>query len=80
MYSPQSQKLVVGSIVIKYVMVAMANTAHPNTLFTAHIGSAVQSVRLAIEQRAAENILQALRGERPRDAINSPSLREDSPC
>ena len=54
--------------------------AHPNTLFTAHIGSAVQSVRLAIEQRAAENILQALRGERPRDAINSPSLREDSPC
>lgn len=54
--------------------------AHPNTLFTAHIGSAVRKVRLAIEQRAAENILQALRGERPRDAINSPSVREDSPC
>lgn len=44
--------------------------AHPRTLFTAHIGSAVGKVRLAIERRAAENILQALAGLRPQDAIN----------
>lgn len=40
---------------------------HPSTLFTAHIGSAVAKVRLAIEQRAASNILQALAGEVPQD-------------
>ncbi|MDX1694953.1 MAG: phosphonate dehydrogenase [Ketobacteraceae bacterium] len=40
---------------------------HPNTLFSAHIGSAVTKVRLAIEQRAASNILQALAGEVPQD-------------
>lgn len=54
--------------------------AHPNTLFTAHIGSAVTRVRLAIEQRAADNILQALRGERPRDAVNSPLSPERTGC
>lgn len=46
--------------------------AHPNTLFSPHIGSAVQKVRLAIEMRAAENILQALSGQRPMDAVNDP--------
>lgn len=45
---------------------------HPAALFTAHIGSAVQRVRLAIERRTAENILQALRGEIPEDAVNCP--------
>lgn len=54
--------------------------AHPNTLFTAHIGSAVSKMRLAIEQRAARNILQVLRGEQPDDAINQPCNREDSQC
>lgn len=54
--------------------------AHPDTLFTAHIGSAVSRVRLAIEQRAADNILQALRGERPWDAVNSPLATEGTPC
>lgn len=54
--------------------------AHPNTLFTAHIGSAVRDVRLDIEQRAADNILQALQGERPRDAINSPIIAEGVSC
>jgi len=54
--------------------------AHPNTLFTAHIGSAVQDVRLMIEQRAADNILQALQGERPQDAANSPTITETTPC
>lgn len=42
------------------------------TLFTPHIGSAVESVRLAIEMEAATNILQALAGEEPRGAINRP--------
>lgn len=54
--------------------------AHPNTLFTAHIGSAVRDVRLMIEQRAADNILQALQGERPQDAANSPTVAEATPC
>lgn len=51
----------------------LADTAR--TLFTPHIGSAVDSVRLAIEMEAATNILQALRGEVPRGAINQPLAR-----
>lgn len=54
--------------------------AHPSTLFTAHTGSAVGDVRLTIEQRAADNILQALRGERPRDAVNSPAAQKGTEC
>jgi phosphonate dehydrogenase len=46
----------------------------PNTLFTPHIGSAVQRVRLAIEHRAADNIVAALSGHAPPDAINRPRL------
>lgn len=46
--------------------------SHPNTMFSPHIGSAVQKVRLAIELRAAENILQALSGKPPMDAVNDP--------
>lgn len=53
------------------------NSIHPalladreRTLFTPHLGSAVASIRLEIEMSAAESILQALRGEKPRDAIN----------
>jgi phosphonate dehydrogenase len=42
------------------------------TLFTPHLGSAVASARLQIELAAANNILQALRGERPSGAINHP--------
>ena len=44
--------------------------AHPNTLFGAHIGSATLTARKAIEARAAGNILDALAGRPPRDAIN----------
>jgi len=44
--------------------------AHSNTLFGAHIGSATLAARRAIEARAAENIIDALAGCRPRDAIN----------
>lgn len=54
--------------------------AHPNTLFTAHTGSAVSNVRLAIEQRAASNILQALNGEQPHDAVNSPVTPKGTAC
>ena len=45
--------------------------AHPRTVFTPHLGSAVASVRLAIEQKAADNIIAALKGQTPPDAINS---------
>ena len=57
--------------------------AHPNTVFTAHIGSAVKDVRLAIERRAARNILEALAGRTPPDAANAPVPRRQakgSPC
>lgn len=46
--------------------------AHPATLFTPHIGSAVGRVRREIERCAAENILQALAGAVPVNAVNSP--------
>lgn len=42
----------------------------PRTLFTPHLGSAVREVRQAIERCAAHNILQALAGERPANAVN----------
>jgi phosphonate dehydrogenase len=44
--------------------------AHPNTLFTPHLGSAVRDVRLAIEHRAASNIIAVLQGQVPPDPIN----------
>lgn len=47
--------------------------AHPATLFTPHIGSAVTTVRRAIEHRAADNIIAVLEGRTPPDAINRPS-------
>lgn len=43
------------------------------TLFTPHLGSAVAAVRKEIELEAAENILQALQGVKPRGAVNIPS-------
>lgn len=43
-----------------------------HTLFTPHLGSAVDTARLKIELDAAHNILQALRGETPQGAINRP--------
>jgi phosphonate dehydrogenase len=41
------------------------------TLFTPHLGSAVQRVRQEIEMTAARNILQALGGQRPEGALTS---------
>jgi phosphonate dehydrogenase len=43
---------------------------HPNTLFGAHIGSATHAARKAIEAHAARNIVDALAGLRPRNAVN----------
>ena len=45
------------------------------TLFTPHIGSAVDTVRLAIEMEAATNILQVLAGAQPQGAINRPGMK-----
>jgi len=41
-----------------------------HTFFTPHLGSAVEEARLAIATEAAENILDALSGQRPRGAMN----------
>ncbi len=58
----------------------LENTAQ--TFFTPHLGSAVTEVRIEIERQAACNILQALSGERPAGAINTPvastGLRDSS--
>ncbi|MGE4124263.1 MAG: NAD(P)-dependent oxidoreductase [Pusillimonas sp.] len=41
------------------------------TILTPHIGSAVARVRLAIERRAAENLLQVLAGRMPKDVVTA---------
>lgn len=46
--------------------------SHSNTVFTPHLGSAVREVRIAIEERAADNIVAVLEGRAPADAINEP--------
>lgn len=40
------------------------------TFFTPHLGSAVETVRLEITMEAADNLVQALRGDRPQGAVN----------
>lgn len=50
--------------------------AHPNTVFTPHLGSAVGAVRLAIEHRAADNIIAVLKGETPPDAMNQVEMSD----
>ena len=45
---------------------------HRRTLFTPHLGSAVDEVRRAIALEAAANIFEALGGKRPKGAINEP--------
>ena len=55
--------------------VSFALRARTHTLFTPHLGSAVARVRLAIEHRAADNILAVLAGGEPPDAVNRPQLR-----
>jgi phosphonate dehydrogenase len=46
------------------------------TVFTPHLGSAVDEARLEIERLAAMSILQALRGQAPERAINLPRPEE----
>jgi phosphonate dehydrogenase len=43
---------------------------HDRTIFTPHLGSAVDSVRKAIAMEAGRNIIQALTGETPQGAVN----------
>lgn len=43
--------------------------ASDKTVLTPHIGSAVAKVRLAIERRAADNLIQALSGHVPKDLL-----------
>jgi phosphonate dehydrogenase len=45
----------------------------PATLFTAHMGSAVDSIRLQIELAAAHSVIQVLDGETPDGAVNKVS-------
>jgi phosphonate dehydrogenase len=47
--------------------------AHPMTLFTPHLGSAVDRVRLDIAMQVADDIAAVLAGQRPRHAINEPA-------
>jgi phosphonate dehydrogenase len=44
------------------------------TLFTPHLGSAVDDVRREISLAAARSVLQALRGDVPENAVNRPAL------
>ena len=60
--------------------ISPALLAHPATLFSAHIGSAVAEVREAIELRAAENILAVLNGQTPPDPANSTPPAMLAPC
>lgn len=46
--------------------------AHPKTLFTPHLGSAVDRVRLEIAMQVADDIAAVLAGRRPRHALNEP--------
>ncbi len=50
----------------------LANTLH--TVFTPHIGSSVDDVRRNITLDAAQNILEALSGQRPHGAVNQPEV------
>ena len=45
---------------------------HPRTLFTPHLGSAVDDVRLQMSLQAARQIRQVLDGDRPDHAVNVP--------
>ena len=54
--------------------ISPALLAHPATLFTPHLGSAVIRARQQIEACAADNIIDCLQGRTPRDAIHGPGL------
>jgi phosphonate dehydrogenase len=48
--------------------------AHPATVFTPHLGSAVDDVRRGMGLAAAEQVRQALAGRRPDGAVNSVTM------
>jgi phosphonate dehydrogenase len=48
--------------------------AHPRTLFTPHLGSAVDAVRRRMSLEAARQVEQVLRGQRPDHAVNDPAF------
>lgn len=50
-------------------------SAHPRTLFTPHLGSAVDDVRRRMSLAAAEQVRQVLDGRRPEQAVNDPARR-----
>jgi phosphonate dehydrogenase len=47
---------------------------HPRTLFTPHLGSAVDSVRREMSIEASRQVRQVLSGQRPDHAVNEPRL------
>lgn len=47
------------------------------TFFTPHLGSAVRSTRVAIEQAATDAIAAVLSGRQPANAVNCPAIRGD---
>jgi phosphonate dehydrogenase len=47
--------------------------SHPRTLFTPHLGSAVDDVRRRMSMQAARQVRQALAGQRPDNAVNWPT-------
>jgi len=49
--------------------------AAENTVLTPHIGSAVARVRLAIERRTANNLIQVLSGKMPTDVVSLDNAR-----
>ena len=49
--------------------------AHPRTLFTPHLGSAVDEVRRRMSLEAARQVRQVLEGGRPDHAVNEPRRR-----
>jgi phosphonate dehydrogenase len=54
--------------------------AHPRTLFTPHLGSAVDAVRRQMSREAARQVHQVLRGQRPDHAVNEPGRDRDRYC
>lgn len=57
--------------------IAAALRSRTHTVFTPHLGSAVQRVRLAIEHRAADNILAVLAGGVPPDAVRQAASKAE---
>lgn len=51
--------------------ISKALRCHPRTLFTPHLGSAVDSTRNEMSMKAAEQVRSALLGERPEYAVNN---------